>query len=318
MIAGRAGLAAALTLLGTAIVTAQQPSLATVLERAGSYVGDFDRQLGGLVVEEHYTQDVFSGGDNGLSMTVNIPGRSSMSGVPRQHRDLKSDVLLVHPIGGSGWVQFRDVYEVDGSTIRGRNDRLAKLVVEPSSSTSTQLRRIAEESARYNIGNLPRTINLPVLPLFFLAPDVQRRFEFSRVLDMPPGKSGDLVVPRDVPKGSAFTVPASAWEVEYKEVGAGTILQTSADRDLPAQGRLWIDPATGRVLMTELMLDDPLVHVALNVGYLPQPFNDVLVPAELREQYVVRATNFHILGAATYANYRRLAINVDEQMNPAR
>ena len=37
---------------------AQEPSLATVLERAGEYVAGFQRQLSGIVAEETYVQDV--------------------------------------------------------------------------------------------------------------------------------------------------------------------------------------------------------------------------------------------------------------------
>ena len=35
-----------------------QPSLATVLDRAAAYVDGFERQLSGIVAEEHYVQEV--------------------------------------------------------------------------------------------------------------------------------------------------------------------------------------------------------------------------------------------------------------------
>ena len=37
-----------------------QPTLSTVLERAGAYVAEFHRQLSGIVAEERYVQDVKS------------------------------------------------------------------------------------------------------------------------------------------------------------------------------------------------------------------------------------------------------------------
>ncbi len=50
---------------------------------------------------------------------------------PRQKRDLKSDVLIVRGPAGERWMQFRDVFEVDGKPIRDRAERLAKLFLEP-------------------------------------------------------------------------------------------------------------------------------------------------------------------------------------------
>src|SRR3989442_1640835 len=51
--------AAFLTLvaLATPAAAAEAPTLATVLERAGAYVADFQRQLSGIVAEERYVQD---------------------------------------------------------------------------------------------------------------------------------------------------------------------------------------------------------------------------------------------------------------------
>ena len=37
---------------------AQETTLATVLERAGTYVSSFHHQLSGVVTEEHYVQEV--------------------------------------------------------------------------------------------------------------------------------------------------------------------------------------------------------------------------------------------------------------------
>ena len=49
-----------------------------------------------------------------------------------------------------------------------------------------QAKRIAAESSRYNVGVLRRTINVPVMSLVFLEPDVQPRFRFARVANGEP------------------------------------------------------------------------------------------------------------------------------------
>ena len=99
--------------------SAQETTIATVLARAGVYVVEFQRNLAGIVAEEQYVQDV----------------RTSL-GSPRQnqlmvtHRELKSDLLVMKPLGADRWIQFRDVFEVDGKPVRDRNERLMKLNVD--------------------------------------------------------------------------------------------------------------------------------------------------------------------------------------------
>ncbi len=136
----------------------QEPTLHDVLQRTGGYVVEFQRQLSGIVAEERYAQNVVATG-NGLSRNPAV-----------LNRVLKSDLLLVKPAGADRWIQFRDVFDVDGSPVRDRSERLMKLFVEPSTSTAKQVEKIIEESTRYNIGKLQRTINVPVLALVILDP----------------------------------------------------------------------------------------------------------------------------------------------------
>src|SRR6266851_3578996 len=84
---------------------AQEPSLADVLSRAAAYVTAFQRQLSGVVAEETYVQDVHE-------TPVLGPRPQFRPGVA--HRELKSDLLLVKPEKADRWIQFRDVFEVDG------------------------------------------------------------------------------------------------------------------------------------------------------------------------------------------------------------
>src|SRR5258706_15288015 len=124
----------------------------------------------GIVAEEDYVQDV----------RPSAAGTISRGATPRvTHRELKSDLLLVRPIGSNRWMQFRDVFEVDGQPVRDRSERLMKLFVSPSSATANQAELIAEESSRYNIGNLQRTLNVPLLALAILDPAQQQRFVFK-------------------------------------------------------------------------------------------------------------------------------------------
>src|SRR5688500_4791015 len=96
-----------------ASVRAQEPALDTVLVRAADYVADYQNRLAAVVAEEHYRQQVINS---------SRPGRISA----RQHRELRSDVLLVKLGQDDSWPQFRDVFEVDRKPVRDRDQRLYK------------------------------------------------------------------------------------------------------------------------------------------------------------------------------------------------
>jgi len=162
------------------------PALPLVLSKAASYVELYGSHLSGLVMEESYVQDVEQ--INRFGYRTNTRGGVS-------HRILKSDLLLVRPQGSDAWMQFRDVFEVDGKALRDRNDRLEKLFLQPLKSTTAQAEKIVRESARYNIGDIERTINLPLLALTVLDREIQPNFQFRS-----PDPSGDL----KLPKSAAF------------------------------------------------------------------------------------------------------------------
>lgn len=276
------------------LATAQEPTLETVLERAGAYVTEFQRQLSGVVAEESYSQDV-----NGQSSGNNLRQ------APRSdHRDLKSDLLLVKPPGAARWIQFRDVFSVDGMPVRDRNERLVKLFLEPSASTASQVERIVVDSARYNIGNVLRTINVPVFALLALEPHRQNSFRFTRA------KAGATAIGRDL------TAPEDAWVIKYDEQGPGTMITTTNGRDLPSHGRFWIDPLTGRVIMTELIAEDFAIRGTIVVRYQPDASTGLLLPAAMRERYDVRQNGTRVNGSATYGKFRQFQVKVDEKIAP--
>ena len=273
-------------------LSAQEPSLDAVLARAGIYVVDFQKKLSGVVAEEQYVQNVRIA--HGIRTTPWIT----------THRELKSDLLLVKPAGADRYMEFRDVFEVDGKPVRDRTERLMELFVSPSASSSFQVQRIMDESSRFNIGNLQRTVNTPVLALMILDPANQRRFTFKRTDPSRPvlGRSGAI----------ADTV----WVVDYKESEKDTIIRTTNGRDLPAHGRFWIDPESGHVLGSELVAEDTSITGLIDVEYRTEATIGLLVPAEMRERYELRQDSSRVDGTATYGRFRRFQVNVDEKLAP--
>ena len=67
------------------------------------------------------------------------------------------------------------------------------------------------------------------------------------------------------------------------------MIRGEAGRDLSSHGRLWIDSATGRVLKTELQVEQPAVR-ARDHDDVPGARSEsgIAVPLEMREQYTLR------------------------------
>ena len=68
-----------------------------------------------------------------------------------------------------------------------------------------------------------------------------------------------------------FRAEAEVWAVEFEEKQSGTLIKTERLRDLPSRGRFWIDPVTGRVLMSELMAKNRQIAATMDVSYQSEP-----------------------------------------------
>ena len=288
-----AAVAAVLVAVFSVPAAAQEPALASVLAKAGDYVAEFERGISSIVAEERYSQQ-----------WVDLPRGYPSRGAERR-RQLVSDFLLVKPVSSDNWMQFRDVFEVDGEPVHDRNDRLVKLFLDVPDSLAEQLTAIREDSARYNIGNISRTANMPFVALVFLEPINQQRFRFFRTNDRRPNVARD-----------AFHIPAGAWVVRYEETMTPTLIRTGGDRDLPSHGRFWIDPSTGRVLASELVAENETVRGTIDVSFQSDQSVAVLVPAAMYERCEGRRDGSKVEGIARYGRFRKFQVNVDERLVP--
>jgi hypothetical protein len=276
------------------------PPLAAVLDRTGAYVAEFHRRFSGIVAEEHCVQ-----------IATTPPVRPLR--VPTvERRELRSDLLLVNVAGTTSWLEFRDVYEVDGDPVRDRSDRLTDLFLAPSPAAAEQVRKILAASARYNIGAIERTVNTPIFPLAFVESANRSRFRFFRSNDRLPA-----MAKIELPAGSAieapFRVPPDAWVARFEEVGRPTIIHEFDKGDLPSHGRFWIEPDTGRVVMSEVIAESRNVRGTLAVSYQSEPLLGMLVPAAMRERYEARRTRAVVEAVSTYSRFRQFQVNVDEK-----
>jgi hypothetical protein len=275
--------------------------LSVVLSKAATYLETYAGRLSGLVMEESYVQDVEQLNRFGYRMNT----RGGVS-----HRRLRSDLLLVRPEGADAWMQFRDVFEVDGKALRDRNDRLEKLFLQPSKSTAEQAEKIVRESARYNIGDIERNINLPLLAMTVLDRRMQANFQF---------RFADSSEPPNLPKSSVFAERPGAVVVGFNEVTMRTMITTPLGKNLRAHGRFWFALPDAEVLMTQLGVDDYSFSATIHVAYDRKPGLAAAVPVEMHELYLNRLNNStKVEGTATYSNFRQFDVKVDEQIAPVR
>ncbi len=295
--------AAVTAVVSVALVTttlyAQTPAdsdLEQILARATWYSIDFINKLSQVVAEERYIQD-----SNVALPTVPLPGLSgrgaSALNTPSRgsskHRELKADFLIVKS-SHDMWSPFRDVFEVDHIPVRDREERLAKLfLTNKADSNDENARAIAEESARYNLGSVQRTINNPVFALLFLQPDVRSRFKFT------PGKP-------DRKAGEDIRV------VDYAEELRPTVISGGGGRDMPAFGRFWIEQSTGRVVKAEVRVEVSDVKANLTTTFRTDERLGIDVPSEFREEYDLRDSR--VSGIASYSRFRKFEVKSSEEL----
>jgi hypothetical protein len=278
----------------TGLAGAQAVTLEEALARTASYLETFMEQFANVVSEEQYRQEAVPA----MVRLSQLGGRSAgiTAGLPQtQKRTLKSDFLLVKPADSVSWIPFRDVFEVNGAAIHDREGRLAKLFLKPSATTLEQARQIALESSRYNIGDVTRTVNNPVIALAFLTRDGQRHFEFT-------------LGAMDRSFGPAALV------LEYKEQARPTFIRGYGDGDLPTHGRAWIDGETGHVLKTEFLIDDVLIAARVTTTFKFDERLNIHVPSEMTEEYKPTGGG-RVTGRASYGRFRQFAVRTDEEIH---
>jgi hypothetical protein len=286
-----------LSLLIASPAAVQTPELAPLMDRTAAYVTRFVETFSNVVATEEYSQEIAT--EARIGSTTGTPTTA------RTRRDLRSELLLLRVGGPLVWRPFRDVFEVDGRALRDRDDRLTKLLQSPSATAYEQAARIAQESARHNIGLAGRTINTPVLSLLFLQSDIQPRFRFSVE-----GRDADLGL--------------NVWRVGYRETVVPTIIRgitTNEDRDLVSSGRFWIDRDSGRVDKAELVLVTGTMTARLVTTYRDDARFGIAVPVEMREEYTIaddartRQRARTITGFARYAGFRRFEVSTESQVS---
>ena len=187
-----------------------------VVQKMSAYVASYGAEASVIVGVEKYTQ------------------RVTVEERPVRPRMLVSEFAIVKAAGRVGWSGFRDVVEVDGKPVSDRRDRLISLLTGPAGGEA-ELRRIADESARYNVGPVIRNFNVPTTALFFFHPELVGRFAFRRT-------------------GSKKIDGVETLALEFREARRPTLVMKPDGSDVPCEGTVWVNPADGTIVRTRLRL----------------------------------------------------------------
>jgi hypothetical protein len=273
-------------MLSAELIHAQATRAEELVARAGEYVVTmFVPRFSSVVAEEDYTQRLI---------------------LERRTRRLRSDFLIVQIPGGSDWLSFRDVFEVDGKPVRDRDERLVKLFLEPpSDSLLRRAREIGEAGARFNFDGVGG-LNDPLMALALVQDRYREHFRWT-------------VVKND--KG----IGPDVWSVRYQEFVSPTIFRGNGNIDRPVSGQIWIDQPTGRIMKTELRMEAGGTMVG-RFNVLMQNRSEVTttfqfderfgiaVPAEMRENHFYGTTD--IATVAKYGRFRRFDVKTEEAVKP--
>jgi hypothetical protein len=283
------------TLIGLAMVSSgagprpqRDPSLDEVLARAAAYAVRYGETMASVIADEDYVQEL-----------TTADGRS----VERRH--LTAEIALVQLTDSAEWQSFRDVLTVDGEPVTAGPGRLERIFREAPAGVLGQVRTLAAESARYNLGPLQRTFNTPTIVLQFLHPAHQDRFTFKRRAKTTCG--GD-----------------ACWELTLRERRTGTLIRSPTGRNIPIEGTVWLSPSDGRLFRGLFRLQNFLdsaggfrPRAGIEVAWRLDDHVGAWVPGSMRERYdglppsdqVAPPQPMSLAGTATYSNYRRFVVD---------
>jgi hypothetical protein len=249
--------------------------------RAAAYLDVFQKDFARVIGEERYVQ------------TLTYKRVSDLANLTQvERRDIEAEIVSSQD-AFKRWVTFRDVIAVEGRPVRDRDQRLEKLFLADGGNAANRFdeaRRIAEEGTRFNLGTVQRTVNLPTMPLVFLTAENLARMRFK-------------LAGRDQIGGVDVAV------VEFREAQRPTIVR-SGRNDLPASGRAWIEPVTGRVMRASVSFESKAFKASVTTTFGFAEKLSMWLPVSMED--VTSNDRETVKGEATYpvARYRRFATSV--------
>ena len=212
---------------------------------------------------------------------------------PRRKRLLKSDLMLVKYPGSEGWLMFRDTFEVDGKSVRTEPERLTKLFVEPPENAVRRAREITTASEKYNLAHIG-TINNPLLVLALMQEENHDRFRYTT-------------------GGLEKSLGPDVRVLQFQEFRTPSFIKLDGNADVFANGLLYVQQATGRVVKTQLNIGRRGSGIEIQTTFKRDPMLEIDVPVLLKEWYP-DGQGGDITGEATYSRFRRFQVSTQEEV----
>jgi hypothetical protein len=162
---------------------------------------------------------------------------------------------------------------------------------DASRPLNARIGQLVRAGSAYNLGDFERTINTPTFAPIVLRPEHARRVRFRR--------EGTTAI-----DGQPVVI------VRFDETGRPTIVRGRVSRNVPMQGRLWLQASSGQVLRSSLVMREARSRLTAtnDVDYGHDAGLGMVVPHVMRERYERQG---HVVTAeARYSNYRRFTTNV--------
>lgn len=277
-----ASLAVSLSVILQGAPQANTPSrLQALLSAAAAHVDRYMRGISDVVALEAYEQ-----------------AQQTPFGLTSQRT--RAD-MLVFEVGSVGWVPFRDVFEVDGRTVRDRQAKLERLFGQVDGDALAQARALYDENARFNLNAafVDRTINTPMAALMYLQTANQARSMFK--ID-----------------GMATVGDRRCAVVGFTERTTPSLIRSP--HRIAVSGRFWIEEATGAIVRSELRARASLnrsgtaeVRARVTVKYVEDPQLDLWVPLSMDDLYELSPGSQTLTGRATYSDFRRFSVTTQSR-----
>jgi hypothetical protein len=256
-----------------------------IVSRATAYVAEYESSLQSVIADERYFQEMTPQSRSYYAGRRNVVAR----------RWLHSQFLIVQVPTSDEWLGFRDVLSVDDRPVPDHSASLQELI-DLGSGTDDAWRRVFRDGARYNIGDVMRTVNVPTFALVVLRASNRSRFRFT---------AGDRARVSDV----------DTLAIEFEEVGRPTMIRTTTGGDLPARGAVWVQPDAAAVVQTDLQTHDAEhdLRSRIKVRYRRDAALGLWVPRDMDERYDLGpkagALQQQINCLATYTRFRRVSVD---------
>jgi len=256
--------------------------LGTVLDRASQYVAQYESvQLGNLLVREHYLQNA----------TSFSPSRVRQE----DRRDIDSDFLILQMDGDRRGI--RRVDRVDGRVVKSKEPSFEEMMDDSPAAVKKRIAALIEEGTRYDIGNVLRQSNVPTFALKVVRKAEKMRFEFNKA-------------------GEEKVNGIQTWKVSFRDKDAPTLQVSLKKEPLYSYGVLWIEPVSGRILKTEVEVENPYpatrAHARAVVTYAEDKGLGILVPKEMIEKYTT--DEGWVDCRASYSNFRSFAVQAKDDL----